>query len=81
MKRCAAAVLIALLAFSSCRRREAAAAAPENPYARTLQPLIEDFVRKQEIPGFAIAVVEDGSPVGQRVWFPEHEPPNSGTVW
>ena len=29
-------------------------------YEQTLQPLLEDFVRRQEIPGLAIAVIDDG---------------------
>jgi CubicO group peptidase (beta-lactamase class C family) len=57
MKR--AFVILFLLGAAACRRGEAPRA-QQTPYTRTLQPLIEDFLRKQEIPGLAIAVVDDG---------------------
>lgn len=54
--------LISLLPLTAaCRRpfERPVTVAPDR-YTQKLQPLIEDFVRKQEIPGLAIAVVEDG---------------------
>ena len=59
-------VLIAVLATAAgCRGRESERAA-SNPYARTLEPLIEDFMRRQKLPGFAIGVVDDGRVVYER---------------
>ena len=51
---------------AACRAREAPTAAAANPYETKLQPLIEDFLRKQEIPGFAIAVIDDGKVVYEK---------------
>jgi CubicO group peptidase (beta-lactamase class C family) len=36
-----------------------AAQAPAERYRNELQPLIEDFVHKQQMPGFAIGVIQD----------------------
>jgi CubicO group peptidase (beta-lactamase class C family) len=58
-------VLIAILATTACRARERGEIAP-NAYVRTLEPLLEDFLRRQKIPGFAIGVVEDGRVVYER---------------
>ena len=58
MKR-GALVALGLALTIACGRRPAERPAG-NPYQQTLQPLLEDFLRKQEIPGFAIAVVDDG---------------------
>ena len=54
------------LRLAACRAREAPKAAAANPYETKLQPLIEDFLRKQEIPGFAIAVIDDGKVVYEK---------------
>jgi len=53
------AALIAIAAFSACRSRtpEQADAAP---YEKTLQPRLEELMRRQEIPGLAVAIVDDG---------------------
>ena len=57
--------LISLLAFAcACPSRQPEkAAAAEDPYQKTLQPLIEDMMRRQEIPGLAIAIVDGGKVV------------------
>ena len=54
-----------LIFLAACRRSEAppAAVASSSPYETKLQPLIEEFVRKQEIPGLAIAIVDGGQVV------------------
>jgi CubicO group peptidase (beta-lactamase class C family) len=57
--------MIAILALAGCRAREPKPA-EATPYARMLQPLIEDFVRRQKIPGFAIGIVDDGRIVYER---------------
>ena len=62
MKRCAAAVLLAAC-LAACRPKESPSSAAANPYEEKLQPLIEEFLRKQEIPGLAIAIVDDGKVV------------------
>ena len=50
---------------TACRSPESPKPAPD-PYIRTLQPLVEELVRRQEIPGLAIAVVDDGRVVYAR---------------
>jgi CubicO group peptidase (beta-lactamase class C family) len=59
VRRASVHLLGLALVFASCRRAEAPRAAA-SAYEQKLQPLIEDFVRKQEIPGLAIAIVDDG---------------------
>ena len=59
MKRLAV-LLVAFAFLAACRARETPKAAAANPYETKLQPLIEDFLRKQEIPGLAIAMIDDG---------------------
>jgi CubicO group peptidase (beta-lactamase class C family) len=60
MKRFGAAAVLLAACLPACRPKESPKAAAANPYETKLQPRIEDFVRKQEIPGLAIAVVDDG---------------------
>jgi CubicO group peptidase (beta-lactamase class C family) len=62
MRKILMAILLALATAltAACSRPPKNPAAAPDPYVTKLQPLIEDFVRKQEIPGLAIAVVEDG---------------------
>src|SRR4029453_17712809 len=60
MKRFGAAAVLLAACLPACRPKESPKAATANPYETKLQPRIEDFVRKQEIPGLAIAVVDDG---------------------
>ena len=55
-----------LLILAACRRAEAPTAVVSNPYEEKLQPLIQDFLRKQEIPGFAIALIDDGKVVYEK---------------
>ena len=67
MKRSGVPLVAFAFAFVvACRAREAPKAAAANPYETKLQPLIEDFLRKQEIPGFAIAVIDDGKVVYEK---------------
>ena len=69
MKRLAVLLVAFAFAFAfvvACRAREAPKPAAANPYETKLQPLIEEFLRKQEIPGFAIAVIDDGKVVTRR---------------
>lgn len=49
-------VLVAATLTAVC----AAAQAPNKTYTNELQPLIEDYVRQQQLPGFAIGVIQDG---------------------
>ena len=59
-------VLVAVTATvtaTGCRKSEDPA---PDPYTTTFQPLLEDFLRKQEIPGFAIAIIEGGRVVYER---------------
>ena len=55
--------VVAVLA-ASCRRKPQIPVESRkhaaDPYVSTLQPLVEELVRRQEIPGLAIAVVDDG---------------------
>ena len=64
MRRYAAATLLLAAGLPACRPKESPKAAVANPYETKLQPLIEDFLRKQEVPGLAIAIVDGG----QVVW-------------
>ena len=71
MKRLAVLLVAFTFAFAfayvvACRAREAPKPAAASPYETKLQPLIEDFLRKQEIPGFAIAVIDDGKVVYEK---------------
>jgi CubicO group peptidase (beta-lactamase class C family) len=55
------------------------AQAPAERYRNELQPLIEDFVHQQQIPGFAIGVVQDDRLVyahgfGAKNLAPDHDP-------
>jgi CubicO group peptidase (beta-lactamase class C family) len=62
-----AMIAVPLACGCPSRQAEKAAAAtpaaPADPYVGTLQPLIEEMVRRQEIPGLAIALVDDGKVV------------------
>src|SRR5215472_5200971 len=49
---------IVMMAISVTGAR-VAAQAPAEHYRNELQPLLEDFVRQQQIPGFAIGVIQD----------------------
>jgi CubicO group peptidase (beta-lactamase class C family) len=63
-----------------------AAQAPSERYRNELQPLIEDFVHQQQIPGFAIGVIQDDRLVyahgfGVRHLADEHDPVTSRSLF
>jgi CubicO group peptidase (beta-lactamase class C family) len=58
-----ALVLISILGLTSGCRSRLPEKTAQDPYRSTLQPLVEDLMRRQEIPGLAIAIVDDGKVV------------------
>jgi CubicO group peptidase (beta-lactamase class C family) len=58
--------LVPLLALTAACRPRPSEKPAGNPYQRRLEPLVQDLVRRQEIPGLAIALVDDGRVVYAR---------------
>ena len=58
-KKCIVVFLVALMVASGCSCRAARAPQTDQRYVQQLQPLLEQFVQWQEIPGLAIGIVEN----------------------
>jgi CubicO group peptidase (beta-lactamase class C family) len=58
-KKCIVAFLVALMAASATSCRAVRAPQTDQRYVQQLQPLLEQFVQWQEIPGLAIGIVEN----------------------
>src|SRR6195256_2783279 len=58
-KRCIVAFIVALAVASSASCRAVRAPQTDQRYVQQLQPLLEQFVQWQAIPGLAIGIVEN----------------------
>jgi CubicO group peptidase (beta-lactamase class C family) len=71
-KTCIVAFLVALMAASATSCRAVRTPQADQRYVQQLQPLLEQFVQWQEIPGLAIGIVENHQLVYARVFGVKH---------
>src|SRR5213593_927787 len=71
-KKCMVAFLIALMIASATSCRAMRTPEADQRYVQQLQPLLEQFVQWQEIPGLAIGIVEHNQLVYAHVFGVKH---------